>query len=533
MRKILLILTLSVSLACLFAMCVGATVVISENNVDEGGDIVADWVCTVTDIQDICSVDVTYKSTSGEMIVGKIYYLIGLWEQQNKRQIENIYLPEDFDMENTVYFFDKIDLNGDGEYGYNELIKGTRGSAFYIKKYTSFEDNTFSGEVDVKSELRSISYSKYLTYFGNEAFSRCGSLKNVTYNGKEVEEYTCIISPAVDNIMNGVFGGDGTSLTSNNITPDFTRIVFEDRENSVGFGQYCFTRGVAEEIVFGKGKYDIYGQDRIALQFVADGSSEYSLKTIVVSKDTILANGKISWYTGEYDVVVLGLEDESASLYEANCKSVLANAKSVTYNPCYFGHTEAEDDFNCETALVCPACLDYVYVEAITHTLGGGIALTDLFIGGCTYVGCTNDGCTVREETPFEAVFEWKGYSASTYGDTCSLTQGYKINRESFNTVKEYISDFSIGVLAAVNKSGEVFVPDFDSENVISAKLGSVVNDYVDVKITGIPGAAVNTNLVFCIYAKMDGKIYYLENGMAKSDALGISYAMAQENATI
>ena len=525
MRKILLILTLSVSLACLFAMCVCATVIVSENNIDESGDIVADYVCAVTDIQDICSVDVTYRSTSGEMKTGKIYYLIGLWEQQNKRQIEYIYLPEDFDMENTVYFFDKIDINGNGEYGHNELIRGTRGSAFYIKKYTAFENNVFSDEVDVKSELRSVSCSKYLTYFGHNAFSGCGVLKNVTYNGREVEEYTCIISSTVSDIMSGVFGGDGTSLTANTITPDFTRIVFEDRDGSLSFGQYCFTRGVVEEVVFGSGVYNLYGQDKIALQYKADGETEYSLERVIVSKDTVIASGSISWYVGEYDVIVLGLEGESASLYEANCKSALPNAKSVTYNPCYYGHTDGIDDKNCETALVCPSCLTFVYEEARVHVMGEGISISELFSGGCTFVGCTNDGCEVRTEEAFDAVFVWKGYSCATYGDTCSVVQGYAINRESFNIVKGFFADFEIGVVATVNRGGGEIVPLSSGGNVISYRFGNLVNSYVDIKLTGIPKAESDTDMVFCIYTVLGGEIYYLDGGVALDTVCGVSYS--------
>ena len=526
-KKLLLTLSLAFALACLFAVSVFAETVISENNVAEDGDIIADVICQVesADEQHICSVDITYTATNGETKESKFYYFVGLWAQQNKRQIEIIYVPSDFDMSQTVFFFDKVDIDGDGQYASNELIKGTKGGGFYIKRYTAFENNSFEGTADVKNtEVQAISYSRYLTYFGGNTFSNCGALNSVTYNGRELEEFACIISPSVEVIMAGTFGGNGTSLDKNTVSPNFTRLIFEDRVGSVSFDQYCFTRGELVEIVFGSGRYALNGSDRIALLYKGEGSGEFCLERVIVSKDTVLASGSISWNVGEYDVIVLGLESESASLYEANCKNGLTNAKSVTYNPCYFGHTEAVDDLDCETALVCPACLVYVYEEAKTHVLGEGISLTDLFASGYTYVGCTNEDCNVHEETPFEAIFVWKGYSASTYGDAYSVTQGYEINRDSFNIAALNLDGFTIGVFAAVNRGGESFAPVLDSTSVIYAPFASVVNDYIDVKLTGIPKAEADTTLVFCICVQVNGVYYYLDGGVSAQTVCGVSY---------
>ena len=526
-KKLLLTLCFAFVLACLFAVSAFAEVVISENNMDENGDIVADVICRVesNDEQHICSVDITYKATNGETKSSKIYYFVGLWKQQNKRQVEIIYLPSDFDMSETVYFIDKVDIDGDGQYAYNELIKGTKGGGFYIKTYTGFENNVLVGTVDVKNtSVQAVSYSKYLTYFGANTFSACAALNSVTYNGHPLEEYACIISPSVEVIMSGTFGGDGRSLDKNTVSANFTRLVFEDRAGSLSFDQYCFTRNELIEIVFGSGRYALNGSDRIALLFEGENSSEFCLERVILSKDTVIASGNLSWYVGEYDVIVLGLEGECASLYEANCKNAMSNAKSVTYNPCYFGHTEAEDDRDCETPLVCPACLAYIYEEAKTHVLGEGISLTDLFGSGYTFVGCINEGCEVHEETPFEAIFVWKGYSASTYGDTYSVTQGYEINRESFNIAVLNLEDFEIGVFATVNRGGADFAPSLDSASVIYAPFVSVVNDYIDVKLTGIPKAEADTSLVFCICARVNGIYYYLDGGVASETVSGISY---------
>ena len=527
-KKLLLTLSLAFVLACFFAISVFAEVVISENNIDVDGDIVADVVCRVesVDEQHICSVDVSYTTVDGETKESKIYYFVGLWVQQNKRQIEIIYVPSDFEMSQTVYFFDKVDVDGDGQYAANELIKGTKGGGFYVKSYTAYENNTFENTVDVKNtEVQAISYSKYLTYFGGNTFSNCSALTSVTYNGRELEDFACIISPSVEVIMGGVFGGNGTSLDKNTVSPNFTRLVFEDRAGSISFDQYCFTRGELVEIVFGSGRYALNGSDRIALLYKGEGSGEFCLERVFVSKDTVFASGSISWNVGEYDVVVLGLESECASVYEANCKGALKNARSVTYNPCYFGHIEAQDDFNCETALVCPACLTYEYAAAMTHVLDKGIDLPDLFASGCTFVGCLNDGCLVREATSFDAIFVWIGYSASTYGNTLSIVQGYVINSESLNIAFDNFAEFEIGVFAAVNKAGTVMTPTFSDVNVIAAPLNSVVNSYVDIKLIGIPVSEADTNFVCCIYVKINGVLYFLDGGLSSNSVVGISHS--------
>lgn len=526
MKRIFLILVFTLSLACTFVICVSATVVISEKNIDENGDIVADLICKASDTEEqhICSVDITYTTKTGETKSSKLYYLIGLWTQQNKRQIETIYVPSDFDMAQTVYFFDKIDVNGDGEYDFNELIKGTRGSAFYIKSYVSFANNSFVDTVDVKqTELQAISYSKYLTYFGSNTFSSCAALNSVTYNGCELEDYTCIISPSVDSVMSGAFGGDGRSLDSNLISANFTRLVFEDRNGSVSFDQYCFTRNELTEIVFGAGKYNLNGQDRIALLYKTENTNETCLERVVVSKDTVIASGNISWCVGSYDVIVLGLESECAVLYEANCKKALPNASSVTYSPCYFGHTEIEDDGDCTTAVVCPACREYEYKSAISHVMTEGAEYSNYFENGIHFVGCGNVGCEVKTETALSPLVESLGYSCTTFGDALAMVQGYKINKEAISAYKVFKPELEIGFVAAHNQTGEAFSPDFASGNVISSPI-NLVNDYINTCVKGIEEENSDAVIVFCLYVKDENNVFFLDNGATENSVVGVSY---------
>lgn len=86
------------------------------------------------------------------------------------------------------------------------------------------------------------------------------------------------------------------------------------------------------------------------------------------------------------------------------------------------------------------------------------------------------------------------------------------------------LEDFEIGVFATVNRGGADFAPSLDSASVIYAPFVSVVNDYIDVKLTGIPKVEADTSLVFCICARVNGIYYYLDGGVASETVSGISY---------
>lgn len=525
-KKLLLMLIMAFVLGCFFAISAFAEVIISENNIDESGDIVADLICRVesSEEQHICSVDITYTTTQGDTKSSKIYYLIGLWKQQNKRQIETIYLPSDFDLSQIVYFFDKIDVDADGQYASNELIRGTRGGAFYIQTYTAFENGSFDGIADVKKTgVQAVSYSKYLTYFGGNTFSSCAALNSVTYNGRALEEFACIISPSVEVIMSGTFGGDGKSLEQNTVSANFARLVFEDRTGSLSFDQYCFTRNELIEIVFGSGRYALNSSDRIALLFKTENSKENCLERVILSKDTVLASGSISWYCGEYDVVVLGTESECASIYEANCKKALPNAKSVTYNPCYFGHTEAEDDGDCTTAVLCVACGVFEYKAPMTHTEGESVEYASYFENGYYYFGCQNEGCNVKEATVLAPLFESLGYSYTTFGTKLSVVQGFKINKEAVEYYISYNPDFEMGFVAAVNLTNEEIAVDLNGEKVVSGNI-SLVNNCANIKISGITEANFDLKVICCLYIIDKEEIRFLDGGFTKESLSGISY---------
>ena len=532
MKKFLMAVSLVCLTVCLFAISVGAAAVISESNKDIDGDIVADVLYKYTNTNDethLASVEMTYTSTSGEEKSGKMYYVVSLWTQQNKRQMEIIYLPSDFDMSQTVYFFDKLDINGDGSYSSNEHIVGTRGGAFYIKTYESFENNELIGAKDVKKTgVQAVSYSKYLTYFGPNAFSMCTALNSVTYNGRELEEYTCIISPQITNLMGGAFGGEGGNVNTH--TSNFTRLVFEDREGTVSFDQYALTRGELVEVVFGRGTYALNGSNTLSHQYKTEYSSEFSLERIIVNKNAVIKNGEVSWNVGQYDVVFEGTEEEYNSLYETNGIARLKNMKSVSFDPCYFtGHSEEQDDGDCTTAVFCANGCGKIFKDALSHTDGEAVFYESYLTSGEYRKGCTNNGCDNAEITVLEPLIVCYGYSCTVeaINGVCSMTQSFGFNHKAIEKYKGFYPDFEFGLLAS--SVANPLSPE-NSELVASKKIvisdGSTYqNDYCEIKINGISENLFDRKIVFCAYAINENEISYIDNNEIFNQINGISYS--------
>ena len=141
---------------------------------------------------------------------------------------------------------------------------------------------------------------------------------------------------------------------------------------------------------------------------------------------------------------------------------------------------------------------------------------------------CIKESCTVCNTVTFsediEPMFESLGYSACTYTKGLSITQGFKVNNSAIEVYKAYAPDFTFGVLATVNSEGEAYAPSLESENVVSKEFAQIVNDYIDIKVTGIPADKADAIVVLCAYVKVGGKTLYLDAGVSGETVVGISY---------
>ena len=123
-----------------------------------------------------------------------------------------------------------------------------------------------------------------------------------------------------------------------------------------------------------------------------------------------------------------------------------------------------------------------------------------------------------------DPIFTWKGYSACTYGETLSITQGFGINRAAVELYKKYVPDFDFGIFATVNKGGEAYAPSLGDEDVILINFDNSINNFFDVKVTGIPTDKADTLIVFCAYVTEGKTVYYLDGGVTGEAVTGVSY---------
>lgn len=139
---------------------------------------------------------------------------------------------------------------------------------------------------------------------------------------------------------------------------------------------------------------------------------------------------------------------------------------------------------------------------------------------------CAIDGCIATIQTgTIDPIFASKGYSASTFGETLSVTQGFYINQAALAEYMSYAESVEIGVVAAVNTTEGAFAPDFESPKTIVAKLDKIATSYVDVKVVGISSNDVDTVIAFCMYISVDGKVSFLDGGVTGNTVVGKSYS--------
>ena len=529
-KKILFVFLITVISIIVFSLSVSAKTVISENNLDENGDIVSDLLVDLGDNYHISSVDISYLDINGQEKNGKFYYETSYWAQKNKRQVKKIYIPNDFDMSQVIYILDKVDIDGNGEFAGTELIKLYEGGGtFRMYTYASYENGTFTETENAISNIEIISYSKYFEKFPDKGFgSKASKLTTITYNGKEPIQDALIVSPLIDEIFSGSFGGDGNSLTANSIYTPFKKLIFEDRDVTVGFGQYCFTRCIIEEIYFGKGTYNLYGNDRIALLFGAnyDNGNNSTLKRVILGKEAKIASGSISWNVSSYEVIVLGTESESKEYYETTNQARLTNATNVTYNPCYYGHT-VSDDFNCETALACTICQEEI-ASAITHNAQTSISYDNGYLNkGVKHVKCLNDGCNYDVNIDTSPIFLTNGYSVPEDGRG-EIAICFVVNKEAlseYETINNECLTYGAFAIAYDKITNDAII---DTDTAICVEVDREYASF-EMKLTGfvtdLHKEAKITLGAFTV--NKNGNISYLQIGTPKEN--GFSYITYNE----
>ena len=506
-RKIFFMLMFAVVLCLSISLVVSAETAVSENNYDSNGDVVA---ISVGDYsfdgltQNISYIDITYTTIDGSTNTGKMYFVTNLWG--SKRQMHSTYIPADFDMSQMIYMPDKIDIDGNGSFSATEKILGTQGDKNLYCKYDSYSDGIFSNTVNVKYEMVKLSYSTYLEYFGPSAYCWV-PLTTLTHSGREAVEGTFFVASSVSKFYGGnngsSFGGTANGGI-NGKTGKFTRLVFEERDHYVEFGQYALCRNVIEEVVFlGTGTYGI-GSDSIAYLW-KEGTNQPCLKRVVIQSGVNLS-GSLALNVGNYDIVFIGENEEySSDIYGGVLKNATGN---VIYEKiCYvYGHAEGENDNDCTTYLGCLNC-DAVLEEAYeTHEINKTFEYENGYLSaGIRREGCTRCAYGVEESTP--ALFTCLGYSFAEKSNG-GIVVGFTVN---YGAISNYTSEtektLSFGVFASLKDS--IANKDIFDENgkttsgVISADVTINGMAAFDLKISGINETQRDVKLVLGAYVKV------------------------------
>ena len=146
------------------------------------------------------------------------------------------------------------------------------------------------------------------------------------------------------------------------------------------------------------------------------------------------------------------------------------------------------------------------------------------YFSACTVIEqCTVCATKTIDET-INALFVSKGVSAKTFGTDLGLVQGYEVNNAAIEAYKAYAPDFDFGVLAYANVTGGTVTPKPGDDKVVNVVFDKTANNYLEVKITGIPADFLNAPIVFCVYAKDGEKFYYLNDGTTAENVVGYAY---------
>ena len=226
-----------------------------------------------------------------------------------------------------------------------------------------------------------------------------------------------------------------------------------------------------------------------------------------------LASGAVYFYTGDKDTLTIN----NAS----NHNSALLNAEWISVND----FKSASDSKNYIVYGVNHCDAFYGGVHAMT---GEATMQKVDYLAGVFFVdSCARAKCgvaSVDNSLTIDPLFVCKGVSAKTFGDDIALIQGYDINREAITEYKKYFADFDFGILAYANKDGAACQPKPGDDKVVDIVFDNMANDYIEVKLTGVPADNQDVALVFCIYVTEGEKFYYIDDGAMAESVVGKSY---------
>ena len=395
-----------------------------------------------------------------------------------------------------------------------------------------------------------------ITSIGSQAFRDCALLETVDLIGASFVKLNSafrgcpkldgiVLPDTVDGISQDGFNGC-SSLTSIVIPRDCQSIspyAFSgcsslkvvDMSKAVNLkstGQNAFSGTIVEELIFPEG-FESFG-----------GISTYTLKVLVFPDSTTnlsVIKGGITEFkvplgvtsfgnkTFDYcsSLTTLTIHGGVTSLVIGNNPSLfgstLSNLKTINY-------TGSETDAFVELLKTAAPNAEIVYVDHCETYLGGHAWLGQNNVLSNNYLEEISiaDACSAcaksKIKQTIEPLFISKGVSAKTYGTDIGLVQGYEVNRTAIEEYRVFVPEFDFGVLAFANNTGAAVSPKPGDEKVIVVSFDNMANDYIEVKLLGIPDSYRDVAVVFCVYATHGDKLYYLNDGEMTDSIIGKSF---------
>ena len=283
--------------------------------------------------------------------------------------------------------------------------------------------------------------------------------------------------------------------------------------------------------------------------FLYTGGADYLylsknvLSVLESSVSALVANSSCTiYFDGDLEEATVLMEkmiSEASSTYKGKVTLVDYNEQTergdlknvvifYSYNRCEAFYDGQHDEkvlnscqFGCERG-----CGVIEMLENPSHTLVADIAYgANIYFDAISAKKCCQACATVVESAEIEALFESYGVSAKTFGNDVGLVQGYGVNKAAIAEFTKYAPEFDFGVLVYANKNGEAVAPKPGDDKVIDIVFDNMVNNYIEIKVIGIPDDFRDTPVVFCIYAMVGERFCYFDNGEASESVVGISYS--------
>ena len=465
--------------------------------------------------------------------------------------------------------FSRINEAFTKEYSFNSIVRiqcpaHVTKTVCLVSKYTSWKPASalkeFSFPADTKvSEFVHGSFEKcsalesfvipntVKTFSGTNTFNACSGLQSVIFEkGSQLTHLpnsafsgtvalTEIVLPtSITSIGSTILGGHNGKLSKVVLSPNLSVVKGGNLLNALGrnnsdfievYMPGCFATGEGSVVsgnIIGRGdssdlkKYVIFftGTEEQARAFVTKYSGDISLcNANIVAYDPAKLNGT------DY----LGMDPYTTDI-TVNTNRVIVYG----YNLCdafYEGeHTEGVQLNSCQVGCG-RGCGQVELLPNPEHNL-----VTNTEFGGNGYfspsrvtVACSVCS-TVTNSDDIAPLFISKGISAKDFGNGAGLVQGYEVDKTAIAAYKALVPDFDFGVLACANAGGGEIAPKPTDKNVVDITFDNMANNFIEIKVVGIPEENVDTPVVFCIYVEIGGTFYYLDNGSTKTSVTGVSY---------